>query len=91
MAYTYGDWGWVTITTTSSAPTTSYSAWENVTTAGSRHGSAGLVRRNFLCDGCSLTKVDDYTVRLERPTVSVQIAWDSFRNGGYPGQPGTAE
>ena len=55
---------------------------ENVTTEGSRHGNAGRVRRDFFCDGCSLTKVDDYTVRLERPTISVQITWHSFRNGG---------
>ena len=55
---------------------------ENVTTEGSRHGSAGRIRRDFLCEECSLTKVDDYTVRLERPIVSVQITWHSFRNGG---------
>ena len=72
---TYGDWGEF------SADDFLFSL-ENVTTAGSRHGSAGLLRRNFLCDGCSLTKVDDYTVRLERPTVSVQVTWHSFRNGG---------
>ena len=54
----------------------------NVITEGSRHSRAARVRRNFFCEGCSLTKVDDFTVQLERPTISVEISWDSFRNGG---------
>ena len=72
---TFGDWG------DFSADDFIFSL-ENVTTEGSRHGSSGRIRRDFFCDGCSLTKADDYTIRLARPTVSVQITWDSYRNGG---------
>jgi ABC-type transport system substrate-binding protein len=72
---TFGDWGEF------SADDFIFSL-ENVTTEGSRHGSSGRIRRDFFCEGCSLTKIDDYTIRLERPSVSVQITWDSYRNGG---------
>ena len=55
---------------------------ENLATEGSRHTRAGRIRRNFLCDTCELTKIDDYTVQLKRETLSVEITWDSYRNGG---------
>ena len=71
---TYGDWGEFT------ADDFIFSL-NNVVTEGSRHSRAGPVRRNFFCEGCSLTKVDDFTVQLQRPTISVEITWDSFRNG----------
>ena len=72
---TYGDWGEF------SADDFMFSL-NNVSTPGSRHPRAGRVRRNFTCDDCTLTKIDDYTVQLERQTITVQITWDSFRNGG---------
>ncbi len=72
---TYGDWGEF------SADDFLFSL-DNVGTPGSRHPRAGRVRRNFTCDDCTLTKIDDYTVELERKTITVQISWDSFRNGG---------
>ena len=72
---TYGDWGEF------SADDFIFSL-NNVITEGSRHSRAARVRRNFFCEGCSLTKVDDFTVQLQRQTISVEISWDSFRNGG---------
>ena len=72
---TYGDWGQFT------ADDFIFSL-HNVSTEGSRHSRAGRVRRNFTCPDCTLTKIDDHTVQLERKTITVQIAWDSFRNGG---------
>ena len=72
---TYGDWGEFT------ADDFIFSL-HNVSTEGSRHSRAGRVRRNFTCPDCTLTKIDDHTVQLERKTITVQIAWDSFRNGG---------
>ena len=72
---TYGDWGEF------SADDFIFSL-NNVSTPGSRHPRAGRVRRNFTCPDCTLTKVDDLTVQLERKTITVQITWDSFRNGG---------
>ncbi len=72
---TYGDWGEF------SADDFLFSL-DNVGTPGSRHPRAGRIRRNFTCDECILTRIDDFTVQLERPTLSVEITWDSFRNGG---------
>ena len=72
---TYGDWGEF------SADDFIFSL-NNVSTPGSRHPRAGRVRRNFTCPDCTLTKIDDLTVQLERKTITVQITWDSFRNGG---------
>ncbi len=71
----FGDWGEF------SADDFLYSL-HNVSTEGSRHPRAGRIRKNFTCPDCTLTKIDDYTVQLVRPTLSVEITWDSFRNGG---------
>ena len=71
----FGDWGEF------SADDFLYSL-DNVSTEGSRHPRAGRIRKNFTCPDCTLNKIDDYTVQLVRPTLSVEITWDSFRNGG---------
>ena len=50
---------------------------QDVSQGGSPHSSAEAIRRVFTCEECSLTKVDDYTVELERPTPSFEITWHS--------------
>ncbi len=71
----FGDWGQF------SADDFLFSL-NNVSTEGSRHPRAGRIRKNFTCPDCVLEKIDDYTVQLTRPTLSVEMTWDSFRNGG---------
>ena len=48
-----------------------------ITREGSNHAQAGNTRKVFTCDGCMLTKIDDYTVELKRPTPTIQLAWFS--------------
>ena len=44
---------------------------------GSNHVQAGNTRRVFECDGCTLTKIDDYTVELTRPEPTFELTWYS--------------
>jgi ABC-type transport system substrate-binding protein len=46
---------------------------------GTVHGSSGDIQRIYLCEGCALTKLDDYTVQLQRPTPTFEIAWRSWQ------------
>ena len=66
----YGDWG------DFSADDFIWS-FDDVTLPASPHASAGNIRRVFKCEECSLTKVDDYTVQLTRPSPSFEIDWHS--------------
>ena len=50
---------------------------EDVVSAGSPHAAAGHMRRIWTCDGCELTKIDDNTVQLTRPSPTFQITWHS--------------
>ena len=50
---------------------------EDVVADGSPHAASGRMRRIWTCDGCDLTKVDDYTVQLTRPTPTFEITWHS--------------
>ena len=50
---------------------------ENVIEEGSVHTSAGGIRRVFGCDGCALTKIDQHTVRLNRPKPTYEVTWYS--------------
>lgn len=47
---------------------------------GSIHTVTGRVRNMFFCDGCELTKVDDLTIRLSRPTPTVELTWNNRGN-----------
>ena len=55
---------------------------EQVSTEGSIHAAAVDVRRIFLCAGCSLEKMDSHTVRLTRPSPTVEITWWSRQPEG---------
>ena len=48
---------------------------ENVATEGSVHTNSGRIRGLFACDGCSVEKIDEYTVKLTRPEPTFQIEW----------------
>ena len=48
-------------------------SFQNVSAEGSRHTTSTSLRDSFFCDGCSVTKIDDMTVRLERPTFDVSL------------------
>ena len=50
---------------------------EDVVSEGSPHAASGRMRRTWTCDGCELTKIDDYAVQLTRPTPTFQITWHS--------------
>ena len=47
----------------------------NVATEGSVHTNSGKIRALFHCDVCSMEKIDEYTVRLNRPEPTFQIEW----------------
>lgn len=47
---------------------------------GSIHTVTGRVRNMFFCDGCELTKVDDYTLQLNRPKPTVELTWNNRGN-----------
>ncbi len=49
----------------------------DVVADGSPHAAAGHMRRIWTCDGCGLTKIDDHTVQLTRPSPTFQITWHS--------------
>ena len=44
---------------------------------GGSHVQNGNTRKVFGCDGCVLTKIDDLTVQLKRPTPTFQLTWYS--------------
>ena len=44
---------------------------------GAKHVQGGNTRKVFGCEGCVLTKIDDLTVQLERPTPTFQLTWYS--------------
>ena len=48
-----------------------------ITRAGSSNVQADNTRRMFNCDGCLLTKIDDFTVQLQRSSPTFQITWFS--------------
>ena len=48
-----------------------------VSREGSNQAQAGNTRKIFTCDGCTLTKINDYTVELKRPTPTFQLTWFS--------------
>ena len=50
---------------------------------GGNHVQRGNTERVFLCDGCSLTKIDDLTVELKRPEPTFQLTW--FSQAPIPG------
>ena len=50
---------------------------------GGKHVQRGNTEKVFRCEGCELTKVDDYTVQLTRPTPTFQITW--FSQAPIPG------
>ena len=64
----YGDWGEF------NADDFIFSM-ENVATEGSVHTNSGRIRGLFACDGCSVEKIDEYTVKLTRPEPTFQIEW----------------
>ena len=64
----YGDWGEF------SADDFIWSL-EDVAKEASPHAAAGNMRRLFWCDGCEVTKIDDYTVELKRPNPTFEITW----------------
>ena len=50
---------------------------EDVVKEGTPHSASGFMRRVWACDGCELTKVNSYTVRLSRPGPTFEITWHS--------------
>ena len=44
---------------------------------GSVHTVTGRVRNMFFCEGCELTKIDNLTMRLSRPTPTVELTWNN--------------
>ena len=44
---------------------------------GGKHVQRGNTEKVFRCEGCELTKIDDLTVQLKRPTPTFQITWYS--------------
>ena len=50
---------------------------EEIAREGGKHVQSGNTRKVFRCDGCELTKIDDYTVELKRPTPTFQLTWYS--------------
>ena len=48
---------------------------ENISSEGTPHAAAGGIRRIFGCDECELTKVDDLTLQLKRPSATFEITW----------------
>ena len=71
----YGDWGEF------NADDFIFSM-ENVSTEGSVHTNSGRIRGLFYCDGCSVEKIDEYTVKLTRPEPTFQIEWWNLMPSG---------
>ena len=64
----YGDWGDLTVDDV-------LFSIENISSEGTPHAAAGGIRRIFGCDECQLTKIDDLTLQLERPSATFEITW----------------
>ena len=56
---------------------------EEIAREGGAHVQNGNTRKVFRCDGCELTKIDEYTVELKRPTPTFQLTW--FSQAPIPG------
>ena len=50
---------------------------QEVASEGAAHPVASHTKRIFLCGECELTKIDDYTVQLKRPSPTFEITWHS--------------
>jgi ABC-type transport system substrate-binding protein len=50
---------------------------------GGKHVQRGNTEKVFRCEGCELTKIDEHTVQLTRPTPTFQITW--FSQAPIPG------
>ena len=48
---------------------------DRISTAGTPHAAASGIRQSFGCEGCSLSKIDEYTVQLERPQPTFELFW----------------
>ena len=48
---------------------------ERISTAGTPHAASSGIRKVFGCEGCSLEKVDAYTVTLTRPQPTFEVFW----------------
>ncbi len=48
---------------------------ERISTAGTPHAASSGIRKAFGCEGCSLTKIDQYTVQLTRPQPTFEVFW----------------
>ena len=48
---------------------------ERISTAGTPHAAASGIRKAFGCEGCSMEKVDQYTVKLTRPKADFELFW----------------
>ena len=72
----HGDWGEFT------ADDFIWSIGE-IAREGSTHVQSRNTRKIFACDGCALTKIDDYTVELKRPSPTFQLTW--FSQAPIPG------
>ncbi len=66
----FGEWG------TFDADDFLFSVGE-VAAEGAPHPVSSHTRRIFLCKECALTKIDDFTVQLVRPTPTFEITWHS--------------
>ena len=55
---------------------------EQVTKEGSIHTASGNMRRIFLCDECTLEKIDSHTIKLTRPKPTVELTWHSRQPEG---------
>ena len=64
----YGDWGDLTVDDV-------IFSIENISSEGTPHAAAGGIRRIFGCDECQLTKIDDLTLELKRPSATFEITW----------------
>ena len=48
---------------------------ERISTPGAPHAAASGIRKVFGCEGCSMKKIDDYTVALTRPQPTFEVFW----------------
>ena len=48
-----------------------------VASEGAPHPIASHARRIFLCDECEMTKIDDLTIKLVRPSPTFEMTWHS--------------
>ena len=48
---------------------------ERISTAGTPHAASSGIRKVFGCEGCSMEKVDQYTMQLTRPQPTFEVFW----------------